>query len=72
MKMNGHIFVYHEATTVPTQYIDTMERLGSYASDTFKYINLMVQTLDDTSILKPESLKKKHLMTHTSEFGKSK
>ena len=41
-KMNDHIFVYHEATTVPTQYIDTMERLGSYASRTYKYINLMV------------------------------
>ena len=45
---------------MPTQYTDTMEQLGRYASHTYKYgenIHLMVQTLEHTPILKPESLK---------------
>ena len=54
--MNGNTFVCHGETTAPTQYTDTMEELGRYASHTYKYgedIQDLVRNLRETVVVKP-------------------
>ena len=54
--MNGNTFVCHGETTAPTQYTDTMEELGRYASHTYKYgedIQDLVRNLKETVVVKP-------------------
>ena len=60
-KMEGHTFVCHGETTTPSKYTDTIEQLGRYATHTYKYgegIQLLVQTLEETNISKPDDLEK--------------
>ena len=59
--MEGHTFVCHGETTTPFKYNDTMEQLGRYATHTYKYgedVQLLVQTLEETNISKPDDLEK--------------
>ena len=53
--MNGNTFICHGETTAPTQYTDSMEELGRYASHTYKYgedIQDLVRNLKETVMTK--------------------
>ena len=60
-KTEGHTFVCHGETTTPSKYTDAMEQLGRHTTHTYKYgedIQMLVHTLEETNISKPDYLKK--------------
>ena len=60
--MNGHTFTSHGETSSPSQYSNTMEQLGRYASHTYTYgedIQSLAQNMKDTKISKPEDINQK-------------